>query len=153
MNNDVDIPIKFGNDKDVSLYASLLINGERQLLITEDTLKLYLTNGNGEAIPIRIESSNINVKVDGKEKSSTMALQDLINEHMKNDKETELNKKIKEMEEGIKMTKENLTELQKSLNDNLSKLNSKIYELEKKVIDVCNKTNKAVSNDITKGTE
>ena len=46
-----NFPIKVGDSSGIDTYASTLISGEEQLLITRDG-KQYLTKGDGTKIPI-----------------------------------------------------------------------------------------------------
>lgn len=42
-------PVKFGNEEDVALYSSILVDGEKQLLITSIG-NMYITTGDGNYV-------------------------------------------------------------------------------------------------------
>lgn len=55
----IQFPVKVGEDDRVQIYASSLINGEEQILITR-TGKIYLTDGKGSYLDLR--SNNVFTK-------------------------------------------------------------------------------------------
>lgn len=93
LDDDLNIPILFGKECDIDCYASLITNGEKQLLVTEDTGKIVLTDGCGGYKAVfngKVTAANVDIKLNFIDE--TMTIEEAFNKFLNNElKVKELN--------------------------------------------------------------
>lgn len=153
-NSGSEFPIKIGARADVKKYASRLVNGENQLLVSFEG-DLFLTNGDGTYLALsgsgiseilknlQDEISQIINRINSNEESTSRTLQTIHNSI------NTINETMQAHDSSISGLSSSLDELSEEINENISSVSNAIIELQESI----NRINVEIENLKNQGTD